>query len=804
MSLLPTPSDEQEQVIENVLQGKNIIVDSVAGAGKTSTILLLANAIPNKNILILTYNKRLKFETKFKINSYGIKNAFVYSYHSFCNNIYSSDCINDYGIIKILSRNIPLKGETRNYEIIIIDEAQDMSKLYFELVCKIYKDLTINLKNKQPQICVFGDKYQSIFQFNGADERYIIYADTLLEFNKYQWAYVNLSTSYRITQQMAETINLLFLKSNRLGATKNIPNSMNYVICNTFMMSKTGIINIIIKKLLETYNFDDIFILCPSLKSLQTPPRLLSNYLSSCGYPIFLPNSDNDAVSDNLIKNKIAFSTFHQVKGLERKIVFVYNFDSTFNKFYDKSSLNQDTNYIEQVCPNVLYVAMTRATEKLYLIHHSSNDFLSFIDKEFVDYTEKLPTLTDKLIDNQGDNIILESIVSYGNMNIIKVATLTDTKDNEYVVSTGITDFIKFLPIDLVDKFYNSFTIKRSRVNKKQIIKFQTTSTQQGIYNSKNNIQITLNLDESVSSITGIAIPLYYETCCKRSILNTSINLYMMSQGLTKYNDTKDHIIKRYNTLIQSTKPKDSAFFLEVANLYSACVSNSIGSLNQITNYNWLPNDTLEIINKRMKKFLKVKQAHNYKFEHYLFYNFIDSKNRIIQFNGSIDCLDLHNNIVYEFKCTNELLKEHYLQTVIYHYVYSKLINNIWWLHIGNKIKVPSVVDLVEIIYYDKNQIHVRKKNTQNTTTKIVMALDNKFIDNINKLNPFPEQFRLPFRCKLFNALSNETCEINYDMIQFEQLINMAIDYKYSNNKKINDLEFININLNIKKSYITL
>jgi hypothetical protein len=809
---LPIPSLEQECIIDQLIKNNNVLVDSVAGAGKTSTILLIAKKVPNKKILILTYNKRLKFETKHKIKQYNIQNAFVYSYHSFCNNMYNNECINDSGIKNIINNKTnPLKN-CLDYDVMIIDEAQDMTMLYYELICKIYKDVT-TINHNSLQLCIFGDKYQSIFQFNGSDERYIIHASTLFSLNNKPWTTVNLSISYRITIQMAIAINTLFLKTDRLGALKDIKNSINYVIDNTFAITETSFVCKTIKNLLIKYNYDDIFILCPSLKSLHIPPRQLCNCLSSLGYPVFLPGSDNEVVNEEMIKNKIAFSTLHQVKGLERKIVFVYNFDASFNKYYDKSSTNEN-DYIDPICPNVLYVAMTRATEKLYLIHHNSNQPLNFIDKTFTQYIDKqiAGSITKYLLPAHQSNINTGCSIK-----VFKLYPLTSSKDNEYITTTGITDFIKFLPMDILNLFYDSFTIKKiTKPNKNNFIKLQTTSIQQNIYQGKDNQLVALSLNESVSNITGIAIPLYYETCCKRNLNKTSIGRYMMSQkarnvGLkdSKANEIRNIIVDRYINLIgtktnTTSRLLDSAFFLQIANIYSACVSNSISTLNQITNYNWLPTPELELINKRMKKFLKVRKAKYYKFEHYVFYDFVDYNNKIISFNGSIDCLDLDNSIIYEFKCTNELIKEHYLQVVIYHYIYNKLKDKVWWLYIGNKVKVPNIPVPVKILYYDKNQIHFKKRNTDKTCIKVIKALDNDLIDGICKYNPktISNDEGQQFTCRLFNALSNEVCQVSYEDERLKQLINVAIRYKYENNKKTNDEQFINLNMRIKEHYV--
>ena len=66
---LPNISDEQLSVIEGLSQNNNIIVDSVAGSGKTTCNLHIAKSFPLLNILLLTYNAKLKLETREKVSN---------------------------------------------------------------------------------------------------------------------------------------------------------------------------------------------------------------------------------------------------------------------------------------------------------------------------------------------------------------------------------------------------------------------------------------------------------------------------------------------------------------------------------------------------------------------------------------------------------------------------------------------------------------------------------------------------------------------------------------------------------------
>ena len=80
--MLPEPSAEQQAVIGAMHRGNNAIVDSVAGSGKTTTSLLLASQLPDKRIVLITYNRRLKEETRERVDAQDITNLEVHSYHS--------------------------------------------------------------------------------------------------------------------------------------------------------------------------------------------------------------------------------------------------------------------------------------------------------------------------------------------------------------------------------------------------------------------------------------------------------------------------------------------------------------------------------------------------------------------------------------------------------------------------------------------------------------------------------------------------------------------------------------------------
>ena len=103
--LLQNPSQEQIQIIDNI-ESNNIIVDAVAGSGKTTTNLHIAKKYRNKSILLLTYNKDLKLDSRKKAELLNLTNLETHSFHSFCVKYYYNKAYDDNGIIKIVQKNL--------------------------------------------------------------------------------------------------------------------------------------------------------------------------------------------------------------------------------------------------------------------------------------------------------------------------------------------------------------------------------------------------------------------------------------------------------------------------------------------------------------------------------------------------------------------------------------------------------------------------------------------------------------------------------------------------------------------------
>jgi hypothetical protein len=490
--MLNNPSREQQIIIDQV-QNNNVVVDAVAGSGKTTTILHIGLRYPKLRILVVTYNTKLRQETLAKINTYKIHNIEIQTYHGFCVKYYNDQCRTDNEISKILRYNTTLK-KTVQYDLLIIDEAQDMTPMYFELICKIIKDNS-SVKN----ICVLGDKYQSIFNFNNADFRFITEAHQVFNFTALPWLKYELNTSYRMTNQMATFMNKCVLQENRICASKQGA-LVKYIICNTFDDSVASFSYREIIKYLIKYSNEDIFVLAPSVKSIQSPIRILANKLTTVGIPIYVPNNDNEKIDEDVIKGKIVFSTFHQVKGLERKVVVVFGITDKYFTFYDRNSNPKK-------CSNAIYVALSRAQECMTILHHYQDNYCQFINqKELRKNTEFIEDPKYRL----------------------KVHN-TNTKE---IKEFGVTELLRHLPFQVIEHAISYLKITEHQKQSNRI-NVDTKVKQNNYY-------------ENVSEITGTAIPAYFEYLNKGSMEILKVLNLELGEDLN-YPNTPDELLQLAN-----------------------------------------------------------------------------------------------------------------------------------------------------------------------------------------------------------------------------------------------------------------
>ena len=665
-NILKPISNEQQDIVDKVITNKNMMINAVAGSGKTTTSLYIAIKNQSKRILLLTYNAKLKLETRSKVIQLNIDNMEVHSYHSFCVKYLNSKAYTDSGMIEY-NKKIELSGHFEQlrpfqYDIIIIDEAQDMNFIYYQIVHHIINRLNC-------QLVVMGDQKQSIYQFNNADSRFLTMASQIYT-NNYEWQNGNLSTSYRLTSQMAQFINHCCNGTLPINTIKSGP-LVRYLVCDTFGGTPLRIISNLLS---GGYNPSDIFVLTPSVKSSKSPIRQLANRLSTKSIPIYVPTSDDEKLDDQILDHKIVFSTYHQVKGLERRIVMVFGFDSSYFKYY---ATDIPTNDYDQI-PNTLYVAITRATEHLILLHDDKQDYLEFLNRYSLRQYTKLEISCNfnPKVDNKW----------------------TKTKHNRQI---SVTDLTSYVPVEILNDCMSYLSYKQIQDNS-QLLDIPSKIKQNELY-------------ESIREIIGQSILYYYEykvtgnLSMYNHLIKCTINKSKCLLDGDDNNSIYDKLYKQLND--NDNRPKA---LLELTTHWMCDRSGYTFKKQQIKDYDWLPFNLYENACDRIIKVLGLNDSNEFIFE-----KEVSGEYDNYTIHGHIDIYNRMSDDIWELKVVNDVDNVHLLQTAVYMWLINltgKLNNGYLFNVMDNRLyqlDSQNLNKIVEILINHKKEGNIIKSNIE-------------------------------------------------------------------------------------------
>ena len=646
-------SIEQQNILDATKTGTNVVVDAVAGTGKTTLILAIARELGSRNILQITYNKSLKFEVREKTHALGIENLTIHTYHSLAVCYYSCTAHVDNEIKKIVDNNTPPNKSIPEYDMLVVDEAQDMTLLYYQLMVKFAKDI-----GSPFQLLVLGDYMQGLYEFKGSDIRFLTLAEIIWRkhprLRTQQFRKCTMKMSYRITNQMSQFVNNVMLGEPRMDACRNDA-PVQYIRNSRYNLER--IVCAEIHKLFAMgVKPSDIFILGPSVKGERSNIRKLENMLVEKNIPCHVPMLENSDIDQRVIDGKIVFSTFHCVKGRQRKYVFVVGFDNSYFKYYAR-------NLPRDICPNTLYVACTRALNGLYVLESDTRRedrpleflYMSHVDMKSADY------------------------VHFKGQQQTLFPRIEETESTVPIKLTP-TELIKFIPEE-TNKHICSI-LDRIFVKEQDIIENLDIP---GIIQTKKGFY------EEISDLNGIAIPcMYYD-----HLLNAwndsysyktkdSILYDIIDMNIENLNEKKQQflleIIDKLPETIESVND-----YLYMANINTAIQESLYFKLNQIDkdDYNWLTDEMVMTCKDRLKHVVSPDcQGSPPLVEEYIINASMDEQHsqidrfieRILpgkkfRFNARIDLMT--ETTIWEFKCTNELTHDHMLQLVIYAWLWN-------------------------------------------------------------------------------------------------------------------------------------
>lgn len=257
--------------------------------------------------------------------------------------------------------------EQNYFDHIIIDEAQDFSKLHLEFI-KLISNID---NNTESSITFFMDINQTINiekawclnnERNLEDANFEIKEENVLYLNR---CYRNVEEIYSAAEKLLDnncyksnntSIDERGIKPLRLKS-RTLEEEINNVIT---------IIDILVNK--YQYEYSDFIIISQFTKTLE---EKLKNK-----FPITSKNENN---------NSINLTTFYSAKGIESKVVFILGLNDEYFPSKKIFPLKSNDEIIEEG-KKLLFVAMTRATELLFLssLQKESPIFSFFDENDFI------------------------------------------------------------------------------------------------------------------------------------------------------------------------------------------------------------------------------------------------------------------------------------------------------------------------------------------------------------------------------------------------------------------------------------
>jgi len=352
-------------------------------------------------------------------------------------------------------------------------------------------------------------------------------------------------------------------------------------------------------------------------------------------------------------------------------------------------------------CPEDYYVAMSRATEELIVIHDIS--------------MRKLPFLKNTL-----ENISKKSYCSVNyipprykqSLDIRKLEHHTKIKEDKVIKhQTSVTDLTKYIKEDILEDINNIcdeiFITKQATNNKKL----------------KTNIDgRKRKLTEQVSDITGVVIPTIWEYNKK--------NKTKIKEELDKrINKRSGDLIRNYSYNYPCITIRD---YLRMGNLYISVVNGCENNLNQIDTFEWLTESDRDMCLLNLDTIISCENT--LKFEYEIDNGVFTYKHEtygILKIGNRVDLID--DNYLYEFKCTKELTTEHKLQLLIYAWITKNITEEDNTL-LNKGYRLFNIVnnELLEL-NYDENKVkEVMELLFINKYSETVEMNDNEFIKFIN------------------------------------------------------------------------
>lgn len=453
--------------------------------------------------------------------------------------------------------NVNSTSSPLGFDVLLIDETQDMSVVYYEfiqLLLAIHPCL---------QICVCGDPRQAIHEHRGAHSDFLTKSNELFFSYKTctcdskflcgdqkscvdsksfkmskqtsppttqksvrEWKFCKLSTSYRLTPEIAKAVNIhvldmhdrvndrvyervnerehqreqaqdqtnkqlsnskiqtqpvAYLKGGNLAVSESRRRKPIYLAVKYIDAVKSIALEVL--RCVELYGPQNVVILAPTVRSIGKSgksflSRLIHDHL--CKIKLHVSAQDDEVLNSKQIQDKLLITTFHSMKGCERDCVVVMNFDNSYFEFYDKTYKT-----FQGALPNILYVATTRSKKELIVVADHDKTFWTiqqsslYMDFDVVVYNSK--SKINELIRLTTTPTSFDSGVGQSNprrpLRLSKYSLVGDPSDGgnshanandtpEYPIQITIDDLLRHLDSETIFKMKQLFDVSTISLKK--------------------------------------------------------------------------------------------------------------------------------------------------------------------------------------------------------------------------------------------------------------------------------------------------------------------------------------------------
>lgn len=640
-------STEQQYIVDSIVQGYNVIVEAVAGSGKTTVSFAVSDAISEKSVLVLTYNKDLRLEMKVKMKHESIENAEVHTFHSFFRKYVDNRCDTDKEIYQYFQNPFSTLPHLPRFDLIIGDELQDCTYLYYQVL------VLIALCQKTiPQWMFCGDGRQGIYKYMGSDSRFLSLAPHIfsseflrsiltkehllstLQAPDREWRVCTLKTSYRCPKHICDFINMCSSSTDMIPFRTIDERKVTYLQANTNNLDDLHKICQLIMMKVREYGVENVILLSYSVTKSR-PVKDIANLLRKM-YPymfLYIPSSDSDAIFDKkVIVNKLVFSTYHSSKGLGRKVDIILD----FHRRLDDTTLT---------LPNEVYVALSRGSEELILLENRDDwkETYHFIDRKYV-YHNTCHNLSEKYY--------------------LEEPKKAPERKGTYEYQRAVSDLTKTFSAPNFDGLLKHLSLSVvTEASGKPIIIPATVVNDVG----------TVKYIESVSEITGTALPALYELVTTGNIkLRDKLHDLLKNEKGKKRPSEEEPLIlatKEVEDLkLQSIEDYEKllTYTLKMAVNYSSEMSGFRYKAEQITHYDWISQPSfLQAMNNMHSVIGKMRDVE------------FEVPFHTKRYSGCVDVCSFTDNTIVELKTVQKLKDEHFIQLTLYGYLYWQSIGRV-------------------------------------------------------------------------------------------------------------------------------